>query len=425
MYNLFTEQLTRIFVAVSDAYMDQNNNIYICGVLSGSYDIDPGAGVTTLTSQGSTDIYFAKFNSAGQLLMARSFGGVDADQVDKILVDSQGDIYLYGSLANTMDFDPGAGTDSRTPLGSDIYLAKYSSSGNLIRVDTYGFNDNFASITTDRLLIDEDDNIYISGSFAGTYDFDPGVGDQSLTSLRFSPSCSGFCRFAQEYFIAAYNSNGSLNYVNTFTTGDELSHFIPNDVLVTNRQVWMVGPTNILRLNIDLDPDDNNTVSSSTIGANSFIAKYGQNGNYVTAEHIDMSVNINNVSILDNNDIMIIGNFNNSVDFDFNIATNEFRTAAGTSTDIFLAVYDQNLNYKYVYDIGSTDVEDIDFGLSYGYKDVVIASNFTSFTEIDPFRKVDITTNGFADVYLARFRLRPKDAGAFPDNLDKCLCFSY
>src|SRR5690242_1801798 len=45
------------------------------GLFAGTVDFDPGAGVKNLTSQGDTDIYIAKYDSAGALVWVRQIGG--------------------------------------------------------------------------------------------------------------------------------------------------------------------------------------------------------------------------------------------------------------------------------------------------------------------------------------------------------------
>ncbi len=63
---------------VSSAYgmtMDVDGNIYICGGFKNTIDFDSGTGVTELVSAGLNDGYIAKYNSSGELVWAKGFGG--------------------------------------------------------------------------------------------------------------------------------------------------------------------------------------------------------------------------------------------------------------------------------------------------------------------------------------------------------------
>jgi hypothetical protein len=54
---------------------DAAGNVYLCGIFQGEVDVDPGPGTSLLTSSGGSDIFFAKYSSAGALLFAKSLGG--------------------------------------------------------------------------------------------------------------------------------------------------------------------------------------------------------------------------------------------------------------------------------------------------------------------------------------------------------------
>ncbi|MBK7653050.1 MAG: hypothetical protein IPJ20_23200 [Flammeovirgaceae bacterium] len=84
-----------------------------------------------LTSAGSNDIFFAKFNSVGSLLWIKRIGGTGDDQATSIAFDQTGStIFLGGVFSNTVDFDPNAGTAALTSGGSrDPFLGRYTTDG--------------------------------------------------------------------------------------------------------------------------------------------------------------------------------------------------------------------------------------------------------------------------------------------------------
>ncbi|MDP1727554.1 MAG: T9SS type A sorting domain-containing protein [Bacteroidota bacterium] len=97
-------------------------------------------------------------------------------------VDHFGNIYTTGKFSGTFDFDPGPATYYLTSAGStDIFITKSDLSGNLIRAVRIGGSagDGGNSIATDGL-----GNIYVSGIYYGTIDFNPDTGVQNLVSTN-------------------------------------------------------------------------------------------------------------------------------------------------------------------------------------------------------------------------------------------------
>jgi len=91
-------------------------------------------------------------------------------------------MYITGGFIGTVDFDPGAGTTNLTSVGNiDIFILKLDSDGGYIwtkQIEGTGHNESGNSIS-----IDSSDNIYTTGYFNGTADFDPGVGTTSVASV--------------------------------------------------------------------------------------------------------------------------------------------------------------------------------------------------------------------------------------------------
>lgn len=85
---------------------DSSGAIYATGSFSGSADFDPGAGVAARTSAGSSDIFAAKYTSAGGFVWAEQFGGTGSDIGQDIAVDPAGTVHIVGSFSGTVDFDP-------------------------------------------------------------------------------------------------------------------------------------------------------------------------------------------------------------------------------------------------------------------------------------------------------------------------------
>ena len=106
------------------------------------------------------------------------FGDTDQDVGYSVTVDSSGNIYTTGLFQGTVDFDPGAGTANLTSNGNkDAAVLKLDSSGNYVWAKSFGGTRmDFAW----SVAVDSSGNVYTTGYFNGTVDFDPGAG----TTLR-------------------------------------------------------------------------------------------------------------------------------------------------------------------------------------------------------------------------------------------------
>ena len=97
--------------------VDDFGNVYITGSFSdNNVDFDPGTGTAYLSSNGGSDIFFAKYSSIGEYQWAYSIGGpyLFGDGGSDIAVDVSGNIYIIGSFrGSNVDFDPGSGTESQ------------------------------------------------------------------------------------------------------------------------------------------------------------------------------------------------------------------------------------------------------------------------------------------------------------------------
>ncbi|MGH1493148.1 MAG: hypothetical protein ACRBK7_27750 [Acidimicrobiales bacterium] len=112
--------------------VDAAGNSYTTGSFAGTADFDPGAGVLNLVSSGSGDVFVVKLDPSGDLVWARSMGGISNDRGRGVGSDGAGNVYTTGSFAGTADFDPGVGVSNLTSLGeTEVFVVKLDPSGDL------------------------------------------------------------------------------------------------------------------------------------------------------------------------------------------------------------------------------------------------------------------------------------------------------
>ncbi len=99
--------------------LDNNGNSYLSGVFTGSSTF----GSSTITSQGTKDVFVVKLDTDGNWQWAKSAGGADWDEGYAISVDNSGYVYTTGYFDNSATF----GTTTLTSEGEyDVFIARLS-----------------------------------------------------------------------------------------------------------------------------------------------------------------------------------------------------------------------------------------------------------------------------------------------------------
>jgi hypothetical protein len=200
----FAKQITGGYSEGDDIALDGSGNILLTGSYATTNDFDPSASTANLSTSSLTqlDIFLAKYDPLGNYTFAKQIGGIGVDIGFQVRPDASGNIYLGGVFSSTCDFDPTATVSSLTSAGQgDLFVAKYTSTGNLTWVNGTGGTQNDYCY---GLGVDGSSNVYITGRFQGTnIDFDPSASTNSLTGTTFCP------------YVAGYNSTGGFLFANS------------------------------------------------------------------------------------------------------------------------------------------------------------------------------------------------------------------
>lgn len=148
--------------------------------------------------------------------------GGDGSNVGTCMVtNSSNEFYVAGYFHKEVELVPGT-TISSIGLG-DLFLAKYDASGNLMWVKTAD-TDMSGRVSPNAITLDNNGNIYITGSFTG----------QQLSFDGSQYSAAG----EVTSFVCRYNPNGDFSWADVSVVPDYKSGI---DIEVsTNGNVWMV-----------------------------------------------------------------------------------------------------------------------------------------------------------------------------------------
>jgi len=371
--------------------LDGAGNCYITGGFMGTADFDPGPGIANLTSAGNDDIFVAKYNSSGVYQWAFKIGGVNSDEGFGIAVDASSNVYITGNFRNTIDFDPGAGTANLTPLGSDIFVAKYNSAG----VYQWAFNIGGAGDegVNSAIAVDGSGNVYITGCFWFTADFDPGPGTANLTATNL------------DIYVAKYNTSGAYQWAfNIGGGGDDYCLAITTDA---SSNVYCTG---YFEGTADFNPGVGVANLTSVGSFDSFVAKYNSSGVYQWAFNIGSNSTDFGISIaLDgSNNVYVTGEFLNTADFDPGPGTANL-TSSG-SYDVYVAKYNSSGAYQWAFNIASNSVEYV-FGIDIdNSNNIYIIGQFQNLCDFDPGAGIaNLPVAGGTDLFIAKYN----SAGAY------------
>jgi hypothetical protein len=164
--------------------VDSLSDVVVAGTFIDTLKLDEGA--FTLRADSTEDIFVTKIDKTGNFIWAKQMGGeYNSSRVFSVKTDRSGHIYTIGTFSGGyIDFDPGAGTFPVTPINGDLFILKLEHDGSFIWVKSIGSATSYFDRAS--LGIDTLENPYICGRFGDTEDFDPsssGVASLTATGL--------------------------------------------------------------------------------------------------------------------------------------------------------------------------------------------------------------------------------------------------
>lgn len=348
---------------------DQSNNTYVLGKFTGTVDLDPESGTNNHTA-GSTSAYIAKINAGGSLVWARSFGIVPTN----LALTNSSSLLITGHFQGTVDMDPGAGTANLTATdGVDGCVVELTLAGAFDQA--FAINGT-ATQSAEAAAVDGDGNIVITGAFAGTADFDPSAGTDSI-----SPTGQ------QDAFVAKYDAGFNLLWARAYHGSGGLDAVAtPTHIAVDSQNAVISSGT--FNRTYDFDPgggsvllegDDNNDPDTEA-----YVAKLDAGGDYVWAVRTGCSFDdaAYGLGVDSNDNVVYSGYFRHTVDFDPGPGVDE--VSALNKSDIYVLKLNssgQRIWVKFVMGQGTTEANALHVD---AYDEIHLAGFFNESTDFDP-----------------------------------------
>lgn len=386
-------------VYVQDIEVDNNGVLYITGGFYGNLDFDPSANTAIFESTGQS-IYIAKYDSDGNYLWAKTLDGSSSNSTGfDLSLDSDDNIILTGRFSGTVDFDPFASNYNLTANAGSIhfFVAKYTNDGNFV----WAFNGGSTSNTEGTsVAVDANNNIFVTGVFFGSVDFDPSANSSFLTAtnydiflakynssgeyqwakkiggsawysrgykvivdslqnvvltgyfeggLNFDPSNSNFMLYAfnSDGFLAKYTNNGAFEWA--FQFGSNEADF---GVSIANGRNGSIRLAGNFKNTIYVDsPTNSTTISSGQDALNSFLGSYNSSGTYLWANRIggftnrDYQQQARDIISDSENNVYVTGSYSGDLDFNPSESNSNYLLSSYNQTNIFLGKYSENGAY--------------------------------------------------------------------------------
>ena len=297
-----------------DIALDNMGHVYVTGQFEGIVDFDPDEGIDEHTAVGSGDSYFSKFDTDGNYIYAKTWGGTSSNYGEGIATDNWNNIFVAGSFIGTVDFDPDGGVENLTSNGAnDIYVSKFDSSGifQWVGREGGGSDDGGYAVCTDSagdvyvtgqypyyyytplikwdgdgnhqwtitwggghtngghaVAADDSDNIYVTGWFVYSVDFDPGPGSETYSSNG-----------ERDAFVSKFDTDGNHYWAATWGgTGREFGCGVAFD---DSDNVYVTG---FFHNSVDFDPSAGSDIHNSAGGSDGYITKFDSSGNYILSQ---------------------------------------------------------------------------------------------------------------------------------------------
>jgi hypothetical protein len=278
-----------------DISVNALGEVAVTGYFRATISFDNGGLFLSASNRAS---FLAVFDSSGTVKWSQKIDGSSNEYGYSCLASRNGNFYFGGSYRNTVDFDPGSGTDSYTSqFGSnDVYISSFDANGNYQWTKVYG-NSGFE--TAWDIAEDVESNLYIAGDFFNTVDFNPGAIGDSLTSLGNT-----------DVFLLSLSESGTFRWVKQLGGSQNDA---PRSVKVVADQVYHAG---FFSNTADLDPGLGFQWANSN-QQTIYLQVLDTLGNFIKAQHFG-GIRYDEAWSVDHfqGETLLGGTFETEVDFD-------------------------------------------------------------------------------------------------------------
>ncbi len=400
--NIYTEKIR----------IDANGDLIIIGRFIGTVDFDPNAGVQNLTGD-EQDFYgfILKLNASGDFIWVKEISGSQDIEPSSLYTDNDNAIYTIGAFKGTADFDPDP-VDvlnlSSTGPGDHMFIQKLDEEGDLDWVKSIGGNGN---TRPSDIVLDSSGNIYITGDFNQTVDFNPEIGINNFIPIVPNTYTT---------FVLKLDSLGQFTWTKILESAGVNGG---NTIKVDDDNIYIGGH---FRADMDFDPGTGVSSLSSFSVKNGYVLKLNLQGHFIWAAGFESlgsaKCEVKDLGIDDNGNIYVLGDFTGDVDFNPNaIDAEAFFYSSFGSYDIFIEKLSPNGEYIWMKQMGGPTT-DKTYAIQIDPSNNIFTTGiFSNTLDFDLGSGVlNHTANGIYDTYIHKM-----SQCEFEENISPVACLRY
>jgi len=366
-------------VAAESVAIDEDGSVVAAGTFQGTVDFDPGPEIDEHIALGDYAAFITRLSPDGAYVSTIAVTGTGRVIPGGVGLDAEGDILLVGFYNGIIDFDPGPTSEIRSGV-SNVYVSKLGPDGSHLWTHTLGGD---AYDAGKNVAVDSDGNVFATGVFRGTVDFDPSSGGRDEHTV---------VGWVENIFVSKYYPDGSYAWTRTYdvihpSVGNEIA-IGPDDGVVLTGAFWDI---------VDFDPGEGvdlrtaHDVPDSSGRGDIFVTKLDPSGSYEWTYTVGDSEGEfgAGVAVDQCGNVFVTGLFRGTVDFDPGLRADLYVSQG--REEMFVTKLSSNGTYRWTR-VGASDSNDSGRDVRVdGHGSLYLLGYFRGlYIDLDPGCEVDI-----------------------------------
>ncbi|MFK7785104.1 MAG: T9SS type A sorting domain-containing protein [Crocinitomicaceae bacterium] len=290
---------------------------------------------------------------------------------------------------------------TRNLIKLSLFISLFFSNTSVLYGQQFEWATHIESLTSQVISYDitvgDNGASYVTGYFTGVTDFNPAQDTLADTAL-----------IQGKTFVAKYTSAGDVVWAKFLNAEGGGKNFgtaikIHNDQLFIGGGFGAAGPTDTT----DFDPGVGEFKIVPSNFNDPFVLKLDTAGNFVKVAHFApfvansaVSCIVTDLTLSQNGDVIAVGRFDGSLDFDPGPGTDSLASSGGD--DIFVCKLDSNLNLLWAEKFGGSGDDQASGVALDPLENICFTGNFSSIVDFDPGPGTSELTATGSDIYISK-----------------------